>query len=60
MSLPTTKKGAARRALVVNESMYGNTHRIAEAIARGLRSAYVWSRLSRLVAHGMSMSVATT
>jgi hypothetical protein len=41
MSLPTTKKGAARRALVVNESMYGNTHRIAEAIARGLRSAYV-------------------
>jgi flavorubredoxin len=48
------------RALVVYESMYGNTHRIAEAIARGLRSAYVWSRLSRLVAHGMSMSVATT
>ena len=29
------------RALVVYESMYGNTHRIAEAIARGLRSAYV-------------------
>jgi hypothetical protein len=28
------------RALVVYESMYGNTHRIAEAIARGLRSAY--------------------
>ena len=27
-------------ALVVYESMYGNTHRIAEAIARGLRSAY--------------------
>jgi flavodoxin len=29
------------RALVVYESMYGNTHGIAEAIARGLRSAYV-------------------
>ena len=28
------------RALVVYESMYGNTHRIAEGIARGLRSAY--------------------
>jgi hypothetical protein len=28
------------RALVVYESMYGNTHRIAEAIARGLRPAY--------------------
>jgi Flavodoxin domain len=28
------------RALVVYESMYGNTHRIADAIARGLRSAY--------------------
>ena len=28
------------RALVVYESMYGNTHQIAEAIARGLRSAY--------------------
>jgi menaquinone-dependent protoporphyrinogen IX oxidase len=28
------------RALVVYESMYGNTHRIAEAITRGLRSAY--------------------
>jgi flavodoxin len=41
MSLPTTKKGAALRALVVYESMYGNTQRIAEAIARGLRSAYV-------------------
>ena len=27
-------------ALVVYESMYGNTRRIAEAIARGLRSAY--------------------
>ena len=27
------------RALVVYESMYGNTHLIAEAIARGLRSA---------------------
>ena len=28
------------RALVVYESMYGNTHQIAEAIAPGLRSAY--------------------
>ena len=28
------------RALVVYESMYGNTHVIAEAIARGLRPAY--------------------
>jgi Flavodoxin domain len=28
------------RALVVYESMYGNTRQIAEAIARGLRSAY--------------------
>lgn len=28
------------RALVVYESMYGNTRRIAEAIARGLRPAY--------------------
>jgi hypothetical protein len=28
------------RALVVYESMYGNTHRIADAIARGLRPAY--------------------
>ena len=28
------------RALVVYESMYGNTHRIAEAIARGLRPTY--------------------
>ena len=27
------------RALVVYESMYGNTHLVAEAIARGLRSA---------------------
>jgi menaquinone-dependent protoporphyrinogen IX oxidase len=28
------------RALIVYESMYGNTHWIAEAIARVLRSAY--------------------
>ena len=28
------------RALVVYESVYGNTHLIAEAIARGLRPAY--------------------
>ena len=31
--------GAAMRVVVAYESMYGNTHRIAEAIADGLRSA---------------------
>jgi hypothetical protein len=38
------------RALVVYESMYGNTHRIAEAIARGLRSAYVVKLVSVVAA----------
>src|SRR5690349_19213278 len=35
---PTTR-GGPMRALVVYESMYGNTHTIAEAVADGLRSA---------------------
>jgi menaquinone-dependent protoporphyrinogen IX oxidase len=47
------------RALVVYESMYGNTHRIAEAIARGLRSAYVVKVVS-VAAARMSTSAATT
>lgn len=59
LSVSTTKEGAAMRALVVYESMYGNTHRIALAIA-GAFARRTQFRLSRWAAHGMSMWVATT
>jgi Flavodoxin domain len=36
----TSKEVVAMRALVVYESMYGNTHAVAEAIAAGLGEAY--------------------
>ena len=57
MSLPTTKEGAAMRASVVYESMYGNTHRIAEAIARAFARRTRF-RLSGRRRSGMSMSMA--
>jgi flavodoxin len=37
LSLPITSQERAMRALIVYESMYGNTHAIADGIAEGLR-----------------------
>ena len=41
MKMSAVKLGAiAMRAVVVSESMYGNTHQVADAIGAGLRTVF--------------------